>query len=478
MAILRKRVLWIAGGAILLVILSIVLVVIFDVKTLRPQIEAAATSALGMEVRIGGPMNVFFSPSLGVSLADISVKNNGAGVAKMSKMKIGLKLFSSLRRTVAITWMELVDPVISIVRLKNGKLNIETPKVPGSGSPIILKKFDISRGKIVFDDVAAVGKVEWEGLDLTLGNLPVGGVGSPDPLKTVTVTKDIRCRKITAGKTLLTNLSMSIAAGNGIFDVSRVRMNIFGGVGSGTLHADFTGSSPDFRATCTVKRLRIENLLQEPEKKESIEGWGDFTADLAARGNTLAEVKRSLTGRISLDGKNILLNDIDLDARLTSLARSQNFNLVDIGGFFLVGPLGPALVRSYSFANFLGAAHGGKTVILQMVSIWKVGGGVVEAVDVAMSTKKHRIAMKGGLNFISGRFEEVTAAIVDPRGCPVYTQKIHGPFDQPQINKVNILGSLVRPMMNVLRSMKKIVGGKCKVFYSGSVAPPGGDQSP
>ena len=476
MAIHRKKVLWITGGGILLVISLVILVVLFNIKALKPRIESAASSALGMDVRIGGEMSLFFSPYFGVSLADISVKNGGADVATMAKMKVGLKFLPLTRRMVEITRVELFKPVISVVRLKSGRLNIESPGGQGLGNPVILKKLIISQGNLVYDEAKSGGKIELEGLDLIVGDLPVGGAGGPDPMKTVTITDEIRCRKITIGKTALTNLSMSIVARNGIFDVSRVRMGIFGGAGSGTLHADFTGSSPDLRATCALSRISIENLLQEPEKKERIEGWGDFTADLAARGKTLAEVKRSLTGRVSLDGKNILLNNIDLDARLTSLARSQNFNLVDVGGFFLVGPLGPALVRSYSFASFLGAAHGGKTVILKLVSIWKVGGGVAEAVDVAMSTKKHRIAMKGGLNFISDRFEEVTAAIVDPRGCPVYTQKIHGSFDRPQINKVNVLGSLSRPMTNVWRSLKKIVGGKCTVFYSGSVPPPGGDQ--
>src|SRR5512135_2063464 len=122
MANRRRKVAWIAGGVILAVIALISLVLLFGSKALRPRIEATASKALGMEVRIRGGLSVSFIPVFGASLADITVKNGGADVATVAKMKIGLELLPLIRHRFAISRLDLVKPAISILRQKNGKL--------------------------------------------------------------------------------------------------------------------------------------------------------------------------------------------------------------------------------------------------------------------------------------------------------------------------------------------------------------------
>jgi len=39
------------------------------------------------------------------------------------------------------------------------------------------------------------------------------------------------------------------------------------------------------------------------------------------------------------------------------------------------------------------------------------------AQDVAMATKQNRVALKGGLDFVNERFDNVTIALIDTRGC-------------------------------------------------------------
>jgi uncharacterized protein involved in outer membrane biogenesis len=473
MANRRRKVAWIAGGVILAVIVLISLVLLLSIKALRPRIEATASRALGMEVRIRGGLSVSFIPVFGASLADITVKNGGADVATVAKMKIGLELLPLIRHRFAISRLDLVKPVVSILRQKNGKLNIETKGSEPPGNPVTVKRLAISQGSLLYTDLISGERIELEGVDISAGNLSAGGTSGGGPLKTLSLSDDIRCRTIKAGKVTLTDLVMRVAGENGVYDVSQAGVRVFGGAGNGTLHADFTGTEPHFKITCSLKRLEIVKLLQEPPKAMSIEGLADFSADLTARGKTAVEVERSLAGQVSLDGENIALNTIDIDDMIPSLERSQSFNLVDVGGFFLAGPLGSAIVRGYKFADFYNESHGGKGIIAKLVSVWKVGNGVAEAVDVAMATKKYRIAMKGGLNFISDRFEEVTVAVVDQRGCAVFSQKIHGPFSSPAIGKINVLGSLTGPMTSLFGEVKKLfVHPKCVLFYTGSVAPP------
>ena len=51
-------------------------------------------------------------------------------------------------------------------------------------------------------------------------------------------------------------------------------------------------------------------------------------------------------------------------------------------------------------------------------------------------------------------------------------QKIRGSFRKPEVEKVNIVQTVAGPVLKVFRQAKKLLGGKCEAFYTGSVAPP------
>ena len=241
---------------------------------------------------------------------------------------------------------------------------------------------------------------------------------------------------------------------------------------------DVTGASPQYRVITTLNRFRIEKLIQATSSgkipQKSMEGTVNLSADLKATGRSADEVKRSLNGDVSLNGDNLTLNSIDIDELIPKYERSQNFNLVDVGAYFLVGPFGPVLTKGYNFGSVYEESRGGKGIISKLVSIWKVKNGIAGATDVALATKKYRIAMKGGLNFNYDRFEDVTVAVLDKRGCAVYSQKMHGPFRKAQIEKVSMLKSITGSVSNALKDAWKFIGGECTVFYSGSVAQPEG----
>jgi AsmA protein len=94
---------------------------------------------------------------------------------------------------------------------------------------------------------------------------------------------------------------------------------------------------------------------------------------------------------------------------------------------------------------------------------------------VALASKKQRIAMTGALNFINEQFVEVTVAVLDKQGCAVYSEKVHGPFREPQIEKESVFRSIAGSVLNPLEDAVKFLQGKeCTVFYSGSVAQPVG----
>ncbi|HET7319320.1 MAG TPA: AsmA-like C-terminal region-containing protein, partial [Nitrospirota bacterium] len=341
---------------------------------------------------------------------------------------------------------------------------------------LTVNKISISEGRLVYADEKSGEKAKADNFDGTIRNLSYGGTDGAGPFKDISFDGDLRCKTLTINNFTLTNLVMRAAGGNGILDIKLVSMHVFSGTGKGSIHMDMTGSVPSYRVICTLSRCRVDELIQAFSSRKitekSIEGLTDLSVDLTAQGKSADEAKQSLSGDVSLKGENLMLYNMDIDALIPKYERSQNFNLVDVGAFFLAGPFGPVLTKSYNFGSLYEELQGGKGNIRKLVSIWKVKNGVADAIDVALATKKYRIAMKGGLNFNNDRFVDVTVAVLDKRGCAVYSQKVHGPFNKPKIDKVSIVKSITGPVSNALKDAWKFMGGECKTFYSGSVAQP------
>jgi len=98
---------------------------------------------------------------------------------------------------------------------------------------------------------------------------------------------------------------------------------------------------------------------------------------------------------------------------------------------------------------------------------------VARAQDVAMATKENRVALQGGLDFVGNRFDDLTVALIDAKGCATVRQHVHGTFAEPVVEKPNRLEALAGPVLRLLKKGSQILGGQgCDVFYAGSVAAP------
>ena len=182
-------------------------------------------------------------------------------------------------------------------------------------------------------------------------------------------------------------------------------------------------------------------------------------------------MKRAANGEVSLRGENLTLDGVDLDQKVSRFEASQSFNLVDVGAFFIAGPFAPLITKGYNFATLF-RGSGGSTRIQALVSDWKVERGIARAKDVALATNENRIALKGNLDFVNERFDDVTVAVVDGKGCAKVRQKIRGPFRKPEVEKARFLQTVAGPVLKLFKQAKKLFGGRCEVFYAGSVAPP------
>ena len=116
----------------------------------------------------------------------------------------------------------------------------------------------------------------------------------------------------------------------------------------------------------------------------------------------------SLDGTFALRGDNLVTYTMDLDKVLSAYESSQTFHLVDLAAYFFVGPLGTVALKGYRYGDLYYQAQGGKGTITRFVSHWKIRDGEADATDCALATHHNRAALKGTLDLVDERFDNVS----------------------------------------------------------------------
>lgn len=224
----------------------------------------------------------------------------------------------------------------------------------------------------------------------------------------------------------------------------------------------------------TLAKFRAEDSLAGLAQEKYLRGPMTVTPDLSFRGKDVDEMTRTLSGTVSLQGDGLTLHGMLIDEILSKAVDAQKLGLADVGAFVLAGPLGSAALKGYRYGDlYRSATREGETRIHRLVSDWTVRDGVAEARDVAFSTEKNRIALKGKLDLLNGQFVDVTVAALDGKGCAKIRQKITGPFGDPRMAKTSLLQSFAEPILGAFGRAGKLLGiSSCEPFYTGAVRHP------
>jgi AsmA protein len=461
-----------SGFAGLLVLVAVALFIFVSTDAYRPRLEAAASGALGLEVRVDGPMGIDLFPALQITMENVHIGNQGAEVATVKKAKFGIELLPLFKKQIRFGMVELKNPRLSIERDRDGHFNFENPEAGSTIPALHLTKVSLADGTLRFTDKLSGEGFEALGCSLNLDPLQLSAGKRSNRLKLLSFTAELACKEVRRNAFAVSDLKLSAEGKNGVFNLKPVTMRVFGAEGSGSLRADFSGATPLYAVRYALPQFRIEEFFKILSPQKVAEGAMDFSANLAMQGKTAKQMRQTAKGQILLRGKNLVLIGRDLDRELSRIESSQNFDLVDVGAFFLAGPLGLAVTKGFDFAKIFQRSEG-RSEIPRLVSDWNVAGGVAQAQDVAMATKENRIALQGGLDFINEQFIEVTMALIDAKGCAKVQQKIRGSFQEPVVEKPSILKSLTGSVFGLFEKGREILpGGECEVFYSGSVAQP------
>jgi len=327
----------------------------------------------------------------------------------------------------------------------------------------------LSIGALVKIDRKSGERIELKEINLSIKNLSVVDT-SGDFIKSISFTGNLDCREARKKDFKFSNFKSFIQAEKGVFHLKPFTMEIYGSKGEGDAVLDMSEADAVYKINLQASKLDFEKFEQSYGIKKVIGGKGDFAAALTIKEKGNRTLPGSTSGTFSLRGDNLVVNTMDLDEILSSYETSQEFNLVDLGAFFIAGPLGNVALKGYHYGDFYNQTRGGQGTITQFISHWKIRDGLAEAMDCAFATRHNRVAFKGRLDFVRERYDNVIVALLDDTGCAKFKQSISGSFRKPQISAVNVAESLAGPFSNLYRKAQRFVqGSKCEVFYNGAV---------
>lgn len=541
-----KKLLLALGAITLIVVTAVVALLLFDINTIKSNIESVVLDETGLEVRMG-KMELNFSP-FGVSARDIHVTNRGTEIISLENLKLGVELLPLLKKQIKVTRCELVKPAFTIVKDANGQYNFESTGKRSTRVPLEVSfnvnDFKLSKGGLVYLDQKTGEKTELKEFNLTVndfsmpGNLAtrisckgifdcrevqhkgfifgnikatvkaVNGACNFEPLsigaivytdkqtgektelkevrlgvigltradssrgivKDISFTGNLECKEVRKGNIQIDNIKSPVTVAHGVAHLAHLAMDIFGAPAVGDASLDTSESDFVYKINVKVAKLDVANLEATFRTKRVIGGKADLHASFMMKERKNQFLLSSMNGSVSLRSDNLVTYTMDLDKILTSYESSQEFNLVDLGAFFIAGPLSTLAVRGYRSGDLYNQTRGGQGTITQFISHWQIKDGVAEATDCALSTEHNRVALKGKLDLVKKRYENVTVALLDNEGCAKFKQSISGSFIHPRIGSVSVVNSLSGPIMNLFSKAKRFIqGGKCEVFYSGAV---------
>lgn len=269
-----KTALKIGGGILALIIVAALVVPFFiDLNSYKGMIADQAKAATGRDLIIDGDISLSLLPLPSVSVEGIKFGNAADGaaanMAEIERVEVKVALLPLLSRNVEVKSIELVNPVIVLEKLPDGRGNWELAPAPDataapaetaesssdSGYNVSIDGASIKDGTLVYRDLATAAeqRIEHLNVDLSMGSLQ-------GPFKA------------TGGVTAL-NIPLGFSLDVGRFDPAQpMPVNV-------TLRVDDAGASVGFAGQVDMKAAESND---QPILVGKLTGKGENVAKLIA----------------------------------------------------------------------------------------------------------------------------------------------------------------------------------------------------
>jgi len=292
---------------------------------------------------------------------------------------------------------------------------------------------------------------------------------NPNPLATLFAKGNFKAEEVKTEEFLVNKADFDFSIKDGEYVIETKSPKFFGVNSRGELKYTLKPfiEKPSYQVNCKLSSFNIKEMMYTFLKDTLFSGDLSLSMDISMQGKKWDDMLASMSGEINLGGKNLIFYGIDADKMIEEFQRSQNFNLVDAGAILLAGPVGLAVTKGSDFAKILITNLGQSSHITQIVSNWSANDGLLTLKDVALSTKKNRVAAKGWLNIVKDSLR-ISFAVIDNNGCSIFTQDVYGDLNKPTMGKIKVVSTLLAPVTNLYDNIMNV---NCQVFYKGSLPP-------
>ncbi|MGW8288134.1 MAG: AsmA family protein [Desulfobulbales bacterium] len=414
-------------------------------------------------------MGVSFMPP-SISAKSIEIYKNGSKISHIETLRVNLNLSSLIKGLIQIKDLQLIKPEFVVTRLENGAWNIMLPEHKEIRL-LLPQSLNFKDGTVILRDGNKF--LEVRGISLTARDISLADDRDLPMFARFSVGGIFSFREMKWDKIVLRDFKSDLTGFQGNYLFEPIIFRTLGGMATGRVEANMGSGSPRFVVHLQLDSFKLEDFFTSLSEEELVRGGMDLEIQFTTSGESQQELLRSVSGNVDMTGQNLVITKVDLDTLLEEYLHSQQFDLVDLGAFAVIGPLGPALTKSYDLSGVLSASKGGTTKVRQLVSLWRINDGKVTANDVAFATQKNRIVVSGAVDIIDNKFRHLLVTVVDVEGCAVISQEMNGPIDNPKVKEATIIKSTIGPFINLIKKgARTITMDKCETIYNGSVAPP------
>ncbi len=484
---MKKTLLFVAVLFFVIIIGIVIFVSTLNFNKYKPDMEKAVYKATGYEVKINRDISFSMFP-FGFDISSVEIKNPKSfykkDIATADDIYIGLDIISLIKSNIKINSIIIDNPKIYLVKSGKGVLNVaqtscknsnDNKTTTGKSRNIFISKIHIKNAYVNYLDLSNRSRVYISNLNIMSSLKYFNNAKNFYNSIILHGKMDAECLNVNK-KCLMSNIKADFGMDNGILNIKPVSYQVFDSDFSGFMKVDFVKNGlVNIEQKC--EKLNLYRVSKAMYKNMELNGFISVNSYISFSAlNKNPGAIETLNGALNMKGENIVLKGENLDKILEQYDKTRGLNIIDIGSFLVVGPLGVLSNKVYNSASLVSTLNRGKTEIKKLFVKIDIRNGIGNLSDVAFSTRKNRIAAKGKLDFKLQRYENVRVAVLNKRGCATIVQKIGGSFSNPKVYPGSIIkNTLIGKAMSLFGKIEESVGIKktqCRIFYNGRVKQP------
>jgi len=475
----------------IIIVALVVAISMADLNKYKPQIEKAVKDSAGYEMKINGDISVSFSP-VGISISKVSIKNpqikSYQKFFDMDKLSVAVEVKPLLSKQLKVKYIVLNNLNLDIKKLKNGKFNFEilnkkTKKVKKREKEqeskktklpkITIKEVRIKNANINFADLKAKTEAKIQNINVAVDN--IGFNPAKKILQAISFDAKTKIKKILFDKYTINNIEIDANMRDGIVTMSNMKLYMYDSLASANAKLNLNKKIPFLNIELDIPKFKMANFSKDYLKKDLLDGVVKVHKKFALSLGDIRTIKKTLKGTALIDGQGVSIKGFNLDKILEKYNSSKKANPTELGLSLASG-----FAKNGSLSGVFAGGQGGTTLLKRLHIKVDISKGIVKLSDIAASTGKNRVALKGRLDILSERFLDMKFAVLDAQNCASFSQTIGGTFSKPKVKMdASSIKSTVKTVSSLLSSFGVKVPkiptakkGKCKVFYNGVVKQP------